>query len=769
MVREGHQAGAGRRELRLALIGQLAAEQKYAEAAAQYEALDRSEPNNPDTLKDWGVLVMRDANRPLAERKAAASAIWRKLLETKPNDAVTSAQVADMLRQIELVDESLALYRKAAQQAPGNPQYREYLGEYLHQLKRHDEAMAEWSKIVEGPNRNAKNLGRLAEVLSGFGYVKEAVGPLEEAVKLDDDNFDLRMKLAELFHRLERFADAETQIAVAAGLASKDEEHTAALEARVKNDQAAGRMPARIAGIRRELEGERGKTARGWTELARYLEADAKLPEAVRATDRAVQAEPRSVPAWAMAARLRESAGNLGDAADALRRLAEVDRKNRAEYLTGIARLESRLGRVDAAIKAGRDLLAAAPGNPEHYEFFSQLCFQLGRTEEGLDALRRAVRVNSNDTKIILTLAENLAGMYRTDEAIEMYWRAFDKAEDLDAKLGVVSRMTELYLQRNQFDRLLIRLQHQDRDARPDAGRSQQRDVALCIAQAYASSGDLGAAPRQIEPLLASNARDTKLLSQLSKLAEEEGDLESAARYQKQLNELAVTDEGTSRLAQLYARYGELEEAQAVWSKMAADKGESTHRILQAIDSLLGHTRCSRWSRSPRRWCARSRATGRPCSARRRPWPTLDRPEEAARSFRALLAVRVADDEKSAIVKARTPRPQAPEPGRTAVVAHPQGHDAAGGPPRRGPGDPRRQPSRGGLLRQHEQSGDGLGSAGLRPGPDGRAGLADRPGRQARGRQEQGGCSGVPQGGREEAGRRPGALGLVLPLRDAVR
>ena len=166
----------GRRELRLALIGQLAAEQKYAEAAAQYEALDRSEPNNPDTLKDWGVLVMRDANRPLAERKAAASAIWRKLLETKPNDAVTSAQVADMLRQIELVDESLALYRKAAQQAPGNPQYREYLGEYLHQLKRHAEAMAEWSKIVEGPNRNAKNLGRLAEVLAGFGYVKEAIG-----------------------------------------------------------------------------------------------------------------------------------------------------------------------------------------------------------------------------------------------------------------------------------------------------------------------------------------------------------------------------------------------------------------------------------------------------------------------------------------------------------------------------------------------------------------------------------------------------------------
>ena len=45
-----------RRDLRLALISQLAGDQKFAEAAAQYEALDQSEPNNPDTLRDWGAL-----------------------------------------------------------------------------------------------------------------------------------------------------------------------------------------------------------------------------------------------------------------------------------------------------------------------------------------------------------------------------------------------------------------------------------------------------------------------------------------------------------------------------------------------------------------------------------------------------------------------------------------------------------------------------------------------------------------------------------------
>ena len=200
------------------------------------------------------------------------------------------------------------------------------------------------------------------------------------------------------------------------------------------------------------------------------------------------------MPAWALAARVRESAGDLGGAADAFRRLAEVDRRNRAEYLTGVARLEARLGRTDEALKAGRDLIAASPGNPESYRFFADLCFQLNRPDDGLDALRRAVRVNPNDTKAVLTLAETLAGQFRTDEAVEMFWRAFEKADGLDARLGVIPRLTELYLQKNQFDQLLSRLQRPGQESGGRFTPQQQREQSICLAQAYTSSGDIGSA-----------------------------------------------------------------------------------------------------------------------------------------------------------------------------------------------------------------------------------------------------------------------------------
>ncbi len=483
-----------RRDLRLALIAQLVQDQKFALAAAEYQALDAADPNNPDTLRDWGALVLKDPSRPGPERKEAAAAIWRKMLLAKPDDPVAIAGVADLLRQAEMVEPALELYRKAAALAPASAQYHEYLGEYLHQLKRPAEAQAAWSAIAAGPNRNPKNLARLAEVLAGFGFLKEAASPLTDAVTLDAANFDFRLKLAGILHRIERFDDAETQLAAALKLAEKEEEKDAVLEARVQNDQAAGRLAVRIESLQKELAAVSVAKAEPWCVLARYLEADGKLPEAVRAVDRAVQLEPRSIPAWTLGVRLREAAGSLADASAALHHLAEIDRRNRTEHLMGVAKLETRLGRIEAALKAGRDLLAAAPGNPDSHQFFAELCFQLGRPEEGLDALRRAVRANPNDTKIVLELAETLAGQYQTDEAIEMYWRTFDRAADLDEKLDVVRRLTELYLQRNQLDRLLTRLEHQDQGERPGAGATQPRDVAMCMAQAYATSGDLGSA-----------------------------------------------------------------------------------------------------------------------------------------------------------------------------------------------------------------------------------------------------------------------------------
>ncbi len=633
-----------RRELRAALIEQLVQERKFPEAAAQYEALAKAEPNNPDVVRDWGRMLLRDTSKPEAQRKAAAAAVWRKLAPDDAKDAVTIAQAADLFRQAGLSDDAIALYNRAIKLAPEPSQYREYLGEYYHTLKRPADALATWRLNVAGPSKNARSLGRLGEVLAGFGYRAEALEPLTEACRLEPDDFDLRLKLADLRLAMDKPAEAIPELEKAEAVASAEEQLEAVVERIIRAYQASGTLARRIEALQKELTDK--PTAAGWTRLARLLEAEGKAADAARAIGEATKLDPRSVSAWVATARLREAAGDLLGSVEALRTLTTLDRRSRTDYLTGIAKLEARLGRRDAALAAGRELLAAAPGNPDNHQFFAELCFGLGEADEGLDALRRAARANPSDPKAMLTLAENLARQFRTEEAIELFWRAFAKTPDVEGKLSIVARMADQYLQRNQLDRLLGRLERELRE--PD----KQRELSLCLAQAHAASGDYATARLELERLLASNARDTQLLTQLSNLAEQEGDLATAAKYQKQAVEIAPTNEGTARLAQLYLKAGEVSEAEAVWSRLAAENEEPA-RILAAVDNLLSHGKPETVLAITERMLVKQPGDWEALYREGVALNALARPADAARRFRSILELKLGDDEPSLMVKSR--------------------------------------------------------------------------------------------------------------------
>src|SRR5262249_46074991 len=349
---------------------------------------------------------------------------WRRLITARPKDPVSHTQVADLLRGAGINDEAAELYKKAIELAPDAAQYREYLGEFYHSLHKSDEALAAWREIAAGKNRTSKNLARLAEVFSGFGYLKEAVEAIGEACKLEADDFNLQSRHAELLAQNEQYEEALKQLDVAARLASTPEDAESVLQQQIRNLQATEQLSEQIEKLEKELNAGTDATAKRWLRLARFREAARQMSEATVAITKALELDNQSIPAWAAAARIHENGGNPLAAADANRKLAPVDPRFPTQYLTTVAQVRSRLGRRKEALQAGRDLLEAAPGNPEHYKFFAELCFQLGEREEGFEALRRSVRVNPSEPQVLLTLAAALADQYQTGEAIELYWRA---------------------------------------------------------------------------------------------------------------------------------------------------------------------------------------------------------------------------------------------------------------------------------------------------------------------------------------------------------
>jgi tetratricopeptide (TPR) repeat protein len=286
------------------------------------------------------------------------------------------------------------------------------------------------------------------------------------------------------------------------------------------------------------------------------------------------------VPTLTAAARIAETSGNYGQAAEYSRRLADSDRRSRGDHLMNVARLEAQMGRSEQALAAANELIVTAPGNTDNYEFLAQMCFRLGKSDEGLEALRKAVRINPNEPHLIMALAAALADQLRTDEAIEVYWRAFDKSETLDDRTNLTQKLVPLYEQINQLDKLIERF---ERDRREEEKR---REMTICLAQAWQTSGDYGTARLELERLLGEDSRDTNLLQQLSKLCETSGDIDAAIGYQRQLIAVAPGHETEFPLVAMLQSRGDRDEAMEILVRLTA-REEDPARLLRSIDSLL--------------------------------------------------------------------------------------------------------------------------------------------------------------------------------------
>lgn len=414
--------------------------------------------------------------------------------------------------------------------------------------------------------------------------------------------------------------------------------------------------------------------AQKWYRLARHLEADQQYGEAAKAIAKALELSPQSLTMLLAAARIHEHRNAWLDAVAIYEKLATVDRRFRSEHLKKVAQLEARIGRRDRALAAGREVLAAAPGNPDAFEFFAQLCFQFGANDEGLTTLRRAVRANPSDARSLLLLANALAEQFRTAESIDLLWQAFDKTNDLDGKLSIVQRLADLSGQIHQFDKLLDRLQRRRRETK------DPRELTICLAQAHQQAGDDTTAREQLESLWSDDSRDTQLLQQLVKLCEATSDWTDAVRYQRQFNQVAPSRNGELRLAKLLSQAGQFEAASELYLKSATDESDP-ERLLQSLDSLLQHNRASDVLKVTSRLLADvGQVSNRPAPPKQvenllhvSRWELLYREgialamlrrKEAAASFEAILKLNRPDDEPDAATFARRQRESSREPVR---------------------------------------------------------------------------------------------------------
>ncbi|MFO1064844.1 MAG: hypothetical protein U0892_13345, partial [Pirellulales bacterium] len=574
---------------RLALIDALERDELIADAAKAMEELVAVKPEEQDLIIRWGKLVAADTQQPKNEREKRAAEIWMRLSSKRENDPVIVSQV-DLRVQCRSDGECVRLCRRAIELAPNDSQYREYLGEYLVGLGRKDEALTALREMAAGSRENRDNLVRLCEVLQSLHFHDEALEAIEKACTLMPA-LTHRLRYAKLLSEHAKFDPAMAQLDLAAKMAEDESEKLRVVEERVKVLQASNQLATEIERLGTTLkdaasdsEDVTAKNTRraAWETLARYLDADGRSDEAADAVAKALELNPDSLSALQLAFRVRERAGYYAEAIEALRKLIIVDRRYQSNYLTEIARLEIRLGHVDRAIAAGEELIGTRGVGSEQLRTFANLCFQAGENTRGVDVLRRIVRTDPKDRETLGLLAKRMADDFRTDEAIEWLWKSFEVATELSDKRRDVEQLAELYSRSNRTQQLLDRLDLAGSEV------NRKRETELLKASALQSLGDYAAARQVLRPLVAAGSRDVDLLTTLVKLSVAEYDWESAIEYQKKLNEISPSREGTSQLVTFLMETGETADVRKAVTE-AVGKAQEFSVLIALLNRMLGN------------------------------------------------------------------------------------------------------------------------------------------------------------------------------------
>jgi len=579
--------------LRLALIDLLVADRDFDAVDRHYAIIDEIEPNNIDHISQRGLAILENTKLREQARKAAAIRIWSTLITARPDDPSILIVVADLANTAKIDEEAEKLFARAIELRPNDPSYKEYLGYFYHHRERKEEAIATLRQMTEGTRHTAANLAQLGSIFKSLGYAEESMSALKEAVTLDPDNIELRMQYADLLVTNEKSDEAEQEYLAAEKLARPlTDEFARFLNAYTRLLQTSGRLKETAEALAKQLTGNDAAIPGGdgtdFWRLATYQMATGQWDEAAETIEKAVALAPTANILLEAAASIFEKGHDQVRAAAIYERLATADPQRRVEHLKRLASLRRDLGEMDKAIDTARLVMATGAGNAANSRFYAEMLLSVGRHKDGIETLRRAVRLDPTDTTTLSSLAEVLFDSGDIDEALEIQWRIFQRTEDLQGKIGAVSRMSAFYQLSQRFDQLVERLRQTSIDP------ASRREAAYCLSQAYVTVSDYEQARKTLEMLLLGGddkeTDDTLLLSQLSSISELQGDILTAIRYQEMLCDRlqggAQAGRENERLLALYQQSGEKEKAITHVLKVVIDKGDLREQI-QAIDDLL--------------------------------------------------------------------------------------------------------------------------------------------------------------------------------------
>lgn len=366
---------------------------------AEYQRLLEQHPGELELYLELGQTFAASGKLEQAARQ------WQQTLEQRLDDANLCVRLAGLYALYDQPNEAVQLFEKAISLEPAELRHYADLASYLRTKERVAEASAVLVRAEEASAGNAVHLADVVSLWREHRDLDRARATLDKALALEPDDPHLHYRLADL-----QLAQEETEVAL------ETLHHVLHL-----TDEGNLRRTAAERILRIFLRSERMEELIALETAA--IEADATDPiphvilgrayVALRQPDLAeehytalLKLEPEREDARVSLAQLAEQRSDFAGALAHYEALMEARPQARRRWLDRVARVHLARYDQDKAFACYQEILAGAPNNPAAFKEVAASYQRLGLIDEAADCLRQAVRLEPEDHRSRLQLAD---------------------------------------------------------------------------------------------------------------------------------------------------------------------------------------------------------------------------------------------------------------------------------------------------------------------------------------------------------------------------
>ena len=457
------------RNIRAQSLAGVVADKKnnLAEAAEHFAAAARFAPAVPETRNNYGAILIRlDRKNEAARELEASLKLNPRQLSALVNLARIRFDGGDLL--------AARLLFERAREIQNDQEIARALLVISLRLKDIEQAKREYRDFLAlagDPGLVGEDRRDLANLLARVGLVTEAAALLESGVNSDPSDIPSLVLLSKVFLQQKNIPAAGKLLESAVARGIDDARIYAAL---ADVYQAGGYYENAIPAMRNAIEKAPEepeylfryglllvdskapaaaairlneyvkrfpRAARLWLGLGIAYLTDGKSPEARASFEKALELDPKMLPALAYIANTYTEAAQYGEAVKVYERAIEISGGKQpifqyllADTLLNIADADAK--RIEALLKQAIELNA---GFGSAYSALATLYVRQGRWPEAADALEHAVTIQPDDTKSLYQLSRVYARLKKTEQS--------------QATLERFKRLTAEEKERKEFDR----------------------------------------------------------------------------------------------------------------------------------------------------------------------------------------------------------------------------------------------------------------------------------------------------------------------------